>query len=158
MRIVAIMITIILVGILPAKMKGQSAAEPHVIVYKTKKNYNKNVPVILSYDKSKIVSYPDPSDVRTDNGYAVPTKLKHGYLLDNRGIGLNVAFLKLTYNEYAALHQAPSLDSMYNMIIDKDPLLELYDCGSRYEMVDPVKEINELIKKGELRKNCKVVK
>jgi len=149
---IALILPILLAGFPSSKMNKQSAAEPHVIVYKTKKDYDKNVPVTLSDDKSKIVSYPAPTDVVSDNGYTTPTKLKHGYLLDNRGIGLNVAFLKLTYKEYAMLRQAPSLDSMYSMIIDKDPLLELYDCGSRYEMVDPVKEVNEVIKKDELKK------
>jgi|SRR6185437_1710105 len=152
---IATILTIILAGILSDKAIAQSKAAPHVIVYKTKKNYNNKVPVILSEDKSKIISYPDPSDVKN---IPLPTKLKDGYLLDNRGIGLNVAYLKMTYAQFAKLHQAPSLDSMYSMIIDKDPLTALCDCGSRYVMKDPVKELNAMIKKGELRKACKVVK
>ena len=155
---VAIIIAIYMAGILSQKTNAQSNAGPHVIVYKTKKNYNNKVPVIISEDKSKIVSYPDPSDIKKENSYPVPTKLKNGYLLDNRGIGVNVAYLKMTYAEFAKLQQAPSLDSMYSMIIDKDPLIEMCDCGSRYAMKDPVKELNALIKKGELRKACKVVK
>ena len=142
-------------GILSEKASAQSKAAPHVLVYKTKKNYNNKVPVILSEDKSKIISYPDPSDVKNT---PLPTKLKNGYLLDNRGIGANVAYLKMTYAQFAKLHQAPSLDSMYSMIIDKDPLTELCDCGNRYAMKDPVKEINALIKSGELKKVCKVVR
>ena len=155
---IALTVLIVLSGILSDKMNKQSAAEPHVIVYKTKKNYDKYVPVTLSDDKSKIVSFPDPSDVINDNGYTTPTKLKHGYLLDNRGIGLNVAFLKMTYKEYAKLQKPPTLDAMYKMIIDKDPIAELYDCGSRYEMTDPAKEVNEMIKKDELKKNSKQIK
>jgi len=155
---IALKVLIILSGFSFGKMNKQSAAEPHVIVYKTKKNYDKNVPVTLSDDKSKIVSYPDPSDVINDNGYTTPTKLKHGYLLDNRGLGLNTAFLKMTYKEYAKLQKPPSTDAMYKMIIDKDPIAELYDCGSRYEMTDPVREINEVIKKDELKKDYKRIK
>ncbi len=138
--------------------QAQKMASPHLLVYKTKKNYNKNVPVILSEDKKHIISYPAPSDLKVDNKYAVPTKLKRGYLLDNRGIGLNVAFIKLTYAQYAKLAQAPDPDVLYNMIIDKDPLTELIDCGNKYDMKDPVNEINAKIKKGELRKDYKVIK
>ena len=155
---IALSALIILSGILSGKMNKQSAAEPHFIVYKTKKNYDKNVPVTLSDDKSKIVSYPDPSDVKNDNGFTTPTKLKHGYLLDNRGVGVNTAFLRMTYKEYAKLQKLPTLDAMYKMIIDKDPIAELYDCGSRYEMTDPVREINEVIKKDELKKVYKQMK
>jgi len=153
-----LMVLIISAGISSGKKEKQSAAEPHVIVYKTKKNYDNNIPVMLSDDKSKIVSYPDPSDVVNDNGYTTPTKLRHGYLLDNRGVGLNTAFLKITYKEYAKLQKPPSLDSMYKIIIDKDPIAELYDCGSRYEMTDPAKEVNEMIKNDELKKNAKELK
>src|ERR1017187_6426884 len=65
---------------------------PHVVVYKTKANYNNLVPVELTDDKTKIVSYPDPKDVKTENGYSLPSSLNNGYLLDNRGIGKNAAF------------------------------------------------------------------
>src|ERR1039458_8963912 len=82
---------------------------PHVVVYKTKANYNNLVPVELTDDKTKIVSYPDPKDVKTENGYSLPSSLNNGYLLDNRGIGKNAAFLKITYEEYAKLQTLPTL-------------------------------------------------
>jgi hypothetical protein len=131
---------------------------PPVIVYKTKKNYDHNVPVILSQDKKRIVSYPAPTDVKSGNTYPVPTHLKMGYLLDNRGIGPDVAYLKMTYEEYARLSQAPSTETLYTMIIDKDPLKEMCNCGSRYAMKNPVKEVNKIIKKGTLRTDCRVLK
>src|ERR1044071_4992028 len=83
----------------PAKdsvLSPQFTPGPPAIVYKTKADYSNYVPVILSEDKSKIVSYPDPKDVQS----AAPVKLKNGYLLDNRGINKNVAFLRWTYEEY----------------------------------------------------------
>src|SRR5436309_2146351 len=76
---------------------------PHAMVYKTKANYSKLVPVDMSDDKTQIASYPAPTDVVSGSGYATPTQLHSGYLLDNRGIGKNAAFLKLTYEEYAKL-------------------------------------------------------
>ncbi len=138
--------------------QAQQGAYPHVLVYKTRKNYSKNVPILLTDDKKHIISYPDPSDIKSREQYPTPTRLKRGYLLDNRGIGLNVAFIKLTYAQYAELSQAPTLDALLSMIIDKNPLTELIDCGSRYDMKDPVNEINAKIKKGELRKDYKIIK
>ena len=39
-------------------------SRPHLIVYKTKVDYNNFVPIILSEDKTEIISYPDPIDVK----------------------------------------------------------------------------------------------
>jgi hypothetical protein len=133
-------------------------AGPQTLVYKTRKDYGNNVPVLLSDDKTKIVSYPDPKDFNAQNGFPKPAKLKKGYLLDNRGIGINVAYLKLTYVQYAALPKLPSQEELMKMIIDKDPLTELINCGNRYAFNDVVNDLNVLIQSGQLKKVCKVVK
>jgi hypothetical protein len=130
---------------LPAGVTG-----PRILVYKTKANYNNLVPVILSDDKSKIVTYPHPKDIQTSSGFQVPIVLIDGYLLDVRGIGKNVAFLKLSYTDYSKLLNPPSLEDLYNMIIDKDPLTELYDCGVKNNTDNLVKQLNKQIKKKEL--------
>ena len=119
-------------------------------IYKTKKNYNKNVPVTLSADKTKIVSYPSPVDVFYNGQLAYPTHLAKGYLLDNRGVSLNTAFTKYTYKEYSKLKEAPDLKTLYNSIIDKDPITEMYDCGNSYRFKNEVVELNEIIKKDSL--------
>ena len=131
---------------------------PPVLVYKTKANYNNLVPVLLSDDKSEIISYPHPTDIKSGDTHALPTILKEGYLIDNRGIGKNVAFLKLTYEEYAALSEAPMLKKMYALIIDKDPLIELCNCGNKQAFTNISEQLNTLIKKDKLRTTCKVVK
>src|SRR5688572_17977141 len=94
---------------------------PHAMVYKTKANYNNLVSVELSDDKTKITSYPAPTDVIADKGYASPSLLHSDYLLDNRGISKNSAFIKMTYEEYSRLQTAPSLKELFEMIVDKDP-------------------------------------
>jgi hypothetical protein len=99
-----------------------------------------------------------PSDLYVDGKLALPSKLKKDYLLDNKGIGRNVAFLNLTYQEYAALKTVPSLKELYVLIQDKEPLLELCDCGNRTKLTDPEKQLNLLISKDELTKRCKIVK
>jgi len=137
-------------------VQPQYTAGPQVLVYKTGKDYSNHVPVLLSDDKTSIVSYPDPRDFKIK--YTKPTRLKNGYWLDNRGIGINVAYLKLTYAQYAALPKVPSQQELMQMIIDKDPLTELVNCGNRYAFKDVVTDLNTLIRSGQLRNVCKVVK
>lgn len=134
------------------KQISTAAMRQSTLVYKTHQNYNDLVPVVLSADKTEIVNYPAPSDLYFNGQLALPTKLKKGYLLDNRGINKNVAFLKITYQEYAKLDKAPSLEELYDMIIDKDPLLELYKFGNRDSFSNLIVDLNDLIKKGELEK------
>ena len=134
------------------------APGPHALVYKTKRDYNNQVPILLSDDKKVIVSYPHPSDLKTGGKLALPTLLEKNYLLDNRGIGKNIAFLKLTFEEYSKLPSAPSIDELYELIIDQDPLLELCDCGNRLKFTDVVGELNSVIDGGILRSKCHVIK
>ena len=131
---------------------------PPTLVYKTRADYYNKVPVILSEDKTKIVSYPNPIDLIKGNSFGLPTPLSNEYMLDNRGIGTNVAFLKLTYEEYSKLQKVPSVDELYEMIIDKNPLLELCDCGNKNGFKDINVQLNRLIEDNLLRSTCKVVK
>lgn len=105
---------------------GTNYALPTVIIYKTVKPYADNVPVILDATRTKITSYPAPSDIYTNGELAKPTPLKDGYWLDNRGININVAFTSYTYEEYSKMSSTPSIDELMNHIIDRNPLVELY--------------------------------
>ncbi|MGG7035856.1 MAG: hypothetical protein ACI7YS_11790 [Flavobacterium sp.] len=131
---------------------------PQALIYKTKNDYSNLVPILLSADKTEIISYPHPNDLKVGSGYPLPTFLNDGYLLDNRGIGKNVAFLKLTYQEYSELKNPPSLTELYSYIIDKDPLTELCDCGNKTAFTDIKKQLNILIDKKKLRTTCKPIK
>jgi hypothetical protein len=130
----------------------------HVLVYKTTKDYRNNVPVILSADKSEIVSYPHPNDLFLNGKLAVPDILKNDYLLDNRGINSNVAFLKYTYQEYSKLQVVPPLNLLYQNIIDKDPLTELWDCGLKTAFSDMEQQLNTLIQQGSYKSKFKKIK
>lgn len=134
------------------------AAIAPALVYRTRTNLNDHVPVQLSEDRSSILAYPDPKDVRTDAGFPLPSELGGGYLLDNRGIGPNVAFLRMTYAEYAALDKAPPIAELEAAILDRDPLIELCDCGSRAGYADPVAQLGELVKNNTLTTRCKKLK
>ncbi len=132
------------------------AAMPHAFIYKMKQDYSRYVPVILSEDKQEVVAYPDPTDLAAVD--MQPVKLRNNYWLDRRGIGPHVAFLKLTYKQYAALDKAPSPDELKGMILDDHPLKEWCDCGSRYQYKNIKQELNTLISSGKIRKHCKVLR
>jgi hypothetical protein len=123
----------------------RDAAGPPAIIYKTTTDYYDRVSVTLSVDKTEIVSYPGIKDVYYKGELAYPTKLNDGFLLDNRGIDVNSAFLKMTYEEYSKLDATPSKEELFELIIDKDPFTEMYHCGSKYKYKDLVNELNDLI-------------
>lgn len=133
------------------------SAGPPTFIYKTKNDYSEFVPITLSDDKTKIASFPHPRDVHYKGKLAYPTQLEDGYLLDNRGISANVAFLDITYDEYSKLKKAPSIGSLFDMILDNDPLVELYDCGNRYQYKYEIAELNNMIENKQLARCRKVV-
>ncbi|NVO18171.1 MAG: hypothetical protein HXX13_00630 [Bacteroidetes bacterium] len=130
------------------KAKAEPAAKiasPQVIIYKTKADYSQLVPVILSADKKSIASYPDIKDVYYKGQLAHPTQLHKGYLLDNRGISENVAFIKLTYEQYAALPATPGSEELMKMVVDKNPLEKMYACGPAHKFANLLEDLNKRI-------------
>lgn len=121
---------------------------PQVIIYLTNADYSQLVPIILSADKKSVVSYPDIRDVYTNGALAYPTQLKNGYFLDNRGITPDVAFIKLKYEEYAALPKTPTADELMKMVADADPIKKMYACGLRNSFSNLTEELNAKIDAG----------
>ena len=143
----------------PVWGQNQSAKVlPHVIVYKTKKDYRNLVPVQLSADKKQVVSYPDQADIGTGGANALPVLLHKGYLLDRRGVGINSAFTKYTYKQYNALKELPPPDELLRSVKDKNPMVVVYDCGIRRSEPELIKDLNKWIDHGEIGSKCKVVK
>ncbi len=129
---------------------GANVASPPVIIYKTKKDYRDLVPVVLNKEKTRIVSYPAPSDVISGREMMTPRMLEGGFLLDKRGISENVAFLRLTYNEYSKMKKVPSTSELLKMVIDNDPISEMYKCGRVGDYKELERELNQMIKQGKL--------
>jgi len=101
--------------------------KPGVIIYKTKVDYFNKVPVLLSDDKTQLISYPAPKDlVLNDSTLRIPVRLEDNYLLDVKGIWTNVGFLKFTYKEFSTFTKSPLPSEIKNAIIDNDPLIEFY--------------------------------
>ena len=127
-------------------LKEIDFSNPPTVIYKTKKDYSQMVPVTLSEDKTKIVSYPGPQDIYFRNKLATPTRLDKGYLLDNRGLNKNSGFLDIRYEDYSKLDKVPGLVELYNHLIDKDPFTEFYNCGNRYQYKEnETLKLNEII-------------
>jgi len=140
------------------ELAGESAmALPPCIIYRTKADYSKQVPVILSEDKTKITSYPDVSDIKKQGEKVYPEALSNGFLLDNRGIGPNVAFLDVTYDDFLNYSETPGADELFQQILDADPLLEMYQCGNRYQYEEMIAELNQLIEADKFS-DCKKLK
>lgn len=122
-----------------------------IYVYKMKNDYSDKVPVELSEDKSKITAYPGPNEVDK------PIALAEGcYLMGS--FGSNSGYLSLTISEYNQYEVPPGPDSLYKMLIDKDPFIRFYsrdnDKGFQNENVSPygidTSKINALIRRGAL--------
>ena len=142
----------------PERPQFTSVASPPAIIYKMKRDYSQNVPVLLSVDKQTIASYPHPRDLYLNGKLATPTQLQKGYWLDNRGINENVAFLKFTYEEYAAMGDAPSMQELKESILDDSPIKEMWNCGPRHRFNNIVDELNEWILTRQLDKKCTRIK
>ena len=119
-----------------------------VTVYRTSADYFHNVPVGLNENGDRIISYPLPSDLFIGGELALPVRLKKGYLLDRRGLQTNSAFTSYTYEEYSRMESPPTLQELFDHIVDKDPFEAMYRCGNRSQYKDLVKELNVKIGKG----------
>lgn len=121
---------------------------PDVCIYRMKKDYSHNVPITMNAERTEIISYPAPSDLISGGKLCLPDSLHKGYWLDNRGINKNSVFLDYTYEEYASMPKAPSLEELMTHIIDKNPFTEIVTCGPRRDYKDIIKELNDMIDNG----------
>lgn len=136
----------------PTPQTGQpsSVASPTVYIYKMKADYSHHVPVLMDQARNRIVSYPHPKDLFIGGELCLPTPLVQGYWLDNKGINPQVAFLKYTYEEYSKFPQAPSIETLMENILDKNPLIEIHACGKRTDYIHIVEELNQKIEQVKL--------
>jgi len=99
----------------------------------------------MNDERSNIVSYPAPGDLKYKGKPATPSELTGGFLLDNRGINENVAFINVTYEKYMALEKTPSKEELLSLVIDPYPLEVMFNCGKRAAFKDEVEELNAII-------------
>lgn len=122
----------------------KASALPHIRIYKTNGDYFRQVPVTLNQSRTEIISYPAPSDLLDSR----PVKLDKGFLLDNRGIGVNTAFTRWTYDEYEALPSAPSPEEIMSNLIPDSRVTEIYEMPFTIGTSDAAALCDSLIAKG----------
>jgi hypothetical protein len=130
-------------------------SQPPMVIYKMKRDYSRNVPVLLSDDKKEIVSYPHPLDlIGMTSKEVMPIRLHGGYYLDRRGINNNVAFLNITYNSYRKLRKPLSIKEIEKLIVDRNPLTQILICNNHTYSEKNIDKINSMIDKGEISSIC----
>jgi hypothetical protein len=154
MKYLALLLVIIFYTSHTAYAQGGSVPGNHLVLYKTKRDYTNLVPVVLSDNKATIVSYPDPQELKRVGKKRMPVRLHGGYFIDNAGVCEHTAFLKITYKQYASLERTPTAAELYKWILDKDPLVEICDCGSKDNYLSPVIQMNGVIDNLLLAKGC----
>lgn len=127
-------------------------SSPPAVVYKTRENYYDKVPVTLSADGKTIIAYPARQDLMRGGEFAYPTRLNDDYLLDNRGISPNTAFLRFSYPDYYNMDNIPTAERLMNYLLDEKPFTEYYEVGRKGEFKDIIAELNRMITEKELQK------
>ena len=121
-----------------------ASAMPRAIVYRTGADYADKVPVNIDTRSGAIVGYPDPRDL---HAASMPLPLAEGYLLDRRGISPSVAFTSFTYAQYAALKAAPTIEQLSESIINRHPIVEMYQLPiSAAEAAADTAKVNDYIR------------
>ena len=127
---------------------GPCDASGPAIVYKTKSDYTNNLTIQLSKDGKTVTAYPGKQDVLKQK----PLPLENGYLFKRM---LGDVVLSLTLDEYANSSKNYSNQDFINLIIDRNPYLEKYECCECTK--GDTAAINNLIRKN-LLKNCETLK
>lgn len=138
--------------------KIPAAVPQPLIIYKTTANYDQNVPISISSDGNEITGYPAPADLKKDGKLRTPSRTSKGYLVDNRGIGPQTAFISLTYAEYSKLPAPPAASELMKMIVDKHPIAEMWRCKRQGSDSLNMQYARELIGSGRLNKECTPLK
>jgi hypothetical protein len=133
-----------------------SISHPPIFIYKMKRDYSRNVPVLLSDDKTEIVSYPHPMDLIGMNSKEfMPIRLHGRYFLDRKGINKNVAFLNISYNNYRKLRRPLTIEEIEKLITDRNPLSYFLSCSNLTYSDKIIDSIISMIDKGNVSTICK---
>lgn len=116
---------------------------PKARIYKTNGNFAQLVPITLNSERTAVVSYPAPSDLRNSE----PVALADGWLLDRRGISYQTAFLRTTYAEYMALPSAPSRGQLLGLVNPSARVTQIVEMPFPYSG-ECASECNKLIRSG----------
>lgn len=119
-------------------------ATNRIVIYKTQAKYQSLVPIQMNANKDKILSFPDPLDVKIAGQYLTPIALENGFFLDRKGINQNVVFLDYTYPEYAELKSIDPNDLIQHIHV-KYPIMAMYECGNWMDFSQKTPQLIELL-------------
>jgi len=119
-----------------------------LVIYKTRADYSQFVPVRMNANRTEIIKAPHPSEFIHQGRLSLPVAINQGYWIDNIGISPDVAYLRFTIENYSKLDEPLPVEIMLRYILDAYPLLEMYQCGYRYEYRDIFSEVNVLVARG----------
>lgn len=138
---------------------------PGPYIAKTRNDYSKYVWINMSLDKETIISHSSPTDIKSHTDFN-KLVLHDGYFINSFAWGSNDVPIDVTIADYSKMKEDLSIEQMKNLILDKYPYVELYDCGKRYAgdfyqaRTDPslmdsfIIEINKYIDGDSLEKIC----
>ena len=134
--------------------KKMSSALPKAKIYKVNPYYVDKVAVSMSPDKSRLISFPAPSDVTDATS---PVGLIDGYYLDCQGIGINTMFLQWTRHEYNRMSQTPSKAQIMEAILPASYIEEIIELPLTTSLaLSDTATVNNMIREG--LPGCKVIK
>ena len=93
-----------------------------VIIYKVDSDYIDNLIVQTSEDGKSITAFPGQSDAAKQK----PLKLAGGYYLKRM---TGDSYLSISIDDYAEAKRDFSAGDLEKLILDEDPVTELYDCS-----------------------------
>jgi len=137
----------------------------HVVIYKTNADYINYVNIWgADHDHANNISISDRLNFEnSDTTFKYRWQLEQGYVAEEGEIWQTDYFTNISCKEmlrYNESHGAFPFDSIEARIIDKDPFIEFYvdDQDLFYRMPEPIEELNEIIRNGEIEKYLKRLK
>lgn len=121
----------------PAKSKI-----PEATAFRMSGDYKDNVAITVNND-GVITYFPAPSDITADSR---PIDLGNGWWLNCQGIGANSVFTRYTFEKYAELTSAPSVEQLKKSIIPGATVTEFIQLPfSISEAASHIPEIKEYL-------------
>ena len=152
---------IILLGLIGCERFEIGTKDPGpMIIQKTKQNYNDFLSISLTADKSKVSSYPGPTDIDDKDK---PIKLANDY--QTSLIWLDYVYTDIRIEDWERILDSIHANNiqtsifLYNHIIDFDPFIEFYvDYERIVDYLPDTVFLNKIIKQEELLKYFERVK
>jgi hypothetical protein len=142
-----------------SKQRDADVPRFHVHIYKTNADYF-NYINLWGKDQEHASNVLISNRLKFENNDTIfkwRWKLEQGYVADVTEIWYTDYFTNISFKEMLRYNESNGIfpfDSIETRIIDRDPFIEFYvdDRDSFYRMPEPIDELNEIIRNGEIEK------